>query len=106
MKYLLLPIILILSACSTTVPVKRTFPEAPAVLLEKCAELRKVKENAQLSDVVKTVAENYSICLQNAQQLSSLQKYIIEVNKKIDDENKKRGIDIDLPELPWKKKEG
>lgn len=61
MKYLLLPIILILSACSTTVPVKRTFPEAPAVLLEKCAELRKIKENAQLSDVVKTVAENYSL---------------------------------------------
>lgn len=61
MKYFLLPIIITLSACSATVPVKRTFPEAPAVLLEKCADLKKVKENAQLSDVVKTVAENYSL---------------------------------------------
>lgn len=61
-----------------------------------------VKDNAALS----TVVQNYSICLQNAQQLTSLQKYIIEVNKKIDEENAKRGIDIELPDLPWKKKEG
>jgi len=58
-----------------------------------------VRDNAALQ----TVSENYSICLQNTQQLVSLQKYLLEVNKKIDDENKKRGIDIKLPELPWKK---
>lgn len=61
MNYLLLPIILLLSACSTAVPVKRTFPEAPSVLLEKCSDLKKVKENAQLSDLIRTVAENYSL---------------------------------------------
>ena len=61
-----------------------------------------VKDNQALQ----TIAMNYSICLQNAQQLTSLQKYLIEVNKKIDEENKKRGIDIKLPDLPWKKKEG
>lgn len=60
-----------------------------------------VKDNVALQ----TVVENYSICLQNAQQLTSLQKYIMEVNKKIDEENEKRGIDIDLPDLPWKKGE-
>lgn len=58
-----------------------------------------VKDNVGLQ----TIVENYSICLQNAQQLTSLQKYLIEVNKKIDEENKKRGIDIKLPDLPWKK---
>ena len=58
-----------------------------------------VKDNVALDTVVK----NYSICLQNAQQLTSLQKYLIEVNNKIDEENKKRGIDIKLPKLPWKK---
>lgn len=58
------------------------------------------------NQALQTVAANYSICLQNAQQLNSLQKYIIEVNKKIDEENEKRGIDIKLPDLPWKKKEG
>lgn len=61
-----------------------------------------VRDNAALQ----TVVQNYSICLQNAQQLTSLQKYIIEVNKTIDKENEKRGIDIKLPDLPWKKKEG
>ena len=58
-----------------------------------------VKDNQALQ----TVVENYSICLQNAQQLSSLQKYLLEVNKKIDEENAKRGINIKLPDLPWKK---
>lgn len=61
-----------------------------------------VRDNVALQ----TVVENYSICLQNAQQLSSLQKYLIEVNKTIDEENKKRGIDIKLPDMPWKRKEG
>ena len=58
-----------------------------------------VKDNVALQ----TVVENYSICLQNAQQLTSLQKYLIEVNRKIDEENKNRGINIELPDLPWKK---
>jgi hypothetical protein len=61
MKYLILLSVFLLSACGTTVPVKRTFPEAPSVLLEKCADLKKVKENAQLSDVMKTVTENYAL---------------------------------------------
>ena len=61
-----------------------------------------VRDNVALQ----TIAENYSVCTQNAQQLISLQKYIIDVNAKIDQENKKRGFDIKLPELPWKKKEG
>ena len=58
-----------------------------------------VKDNVALDTIVK----NYSICLQNSQQLTMLQKYLLEVNAKIDEENKKRGIDIKLPSLPWKK---
>jgi hypothetical protein len=58
-----------------------------------------VKDNVALD----TVVRNYSICLQNSQQLTMLQKYLLEVNAKIDEENKKRGIDIKLPSLPWKK---
>jgi outer membrane murein-binding lipoprotein Lpp len=61
-----------------------------------------IKDNVALQ----TVVENYSICQQNAQQLASLQKYIDEVNKAIDKENEKRGINIKLPAMPWKKKEG
>ena len=58
-----------------------------------------VRDNVALQ----TVVENYSVCLQNAQQLTSLQKYLIEVNNVIDKENEKRGIDIKLPDMPWKK---
>ena len=61
-----------------------------------------VKDNVALDTIVK----NYSICLQNAQQLTSLQKYLIEVNNSIDEQNKQRGLDIKLPELPWKRKGG
>lgn len=59
-----------------------------------------VKDNVALQ----TVVGNYSICQQNAQQLESLQKYIVEVNEAIDKENEKRGINIKLPDMPWKKK--
>lgn len=61
-----------------------------------------VKDNVALQ----TVVANYSVCLQNAQQLTSLQKYLIEVNNTIDKENEKRGINIKLPSMPWNKKEG
>ena len=61
-----------------------------------------VKDNVALQ----TISENYSICLQNAQQLTSLQKYLLEVNAAIDKENEKRGINIKLPDLPWKKDGG
>lgn len=58
-----------------------------------------IRDNVALQ----TINENYSVCLQNADQLELLQKYIVDVNKKIDEENKKRGINIKLPEMPWKK---
>lgn len=61
-----------------------------------------VRDNAALQ----TVVQNYSICLQNAQQLTSLQKYIIDVNAAIDKQNEERGLNIKLPDMPWKKKEG
>ena len=60
-----------------------------------------VRDNAALQ----TVAQNYSICLQNAQQLISLQRYINDVNAAIDKQNEERGLNIKMPDMPWKKKE-
>lgn len=57
MKYLLIAILL--SGCSA-VPVSQKFPEAPAQLLEKCQELKRLDDDAKLSDVAKTVTINYS----------------------------------------------
>lgn len=59
---LLLPLILSLSivGCSTTVPVKRTFPEVPAEILQTCPDLSKTAPTTKLSDVLIVVTENYS----------------------------------------------
>lgn len=56
-KYLLL---LLLTGCSTTVPVTQKFPEAPQVLLERCQVLKQVDKDASLVDLTKVVVENYT----------------------------------------------
>ena len=54
---ILLPIVL-LTACGS-VPVKRTFPEAPNEFKVACPDLQLVEQTTKLSDVVSTVAKNY-----------------------------------------------
>jgi hypothetical protein len=49
-----------LTGCSISVPVKRTFPNAPAELMEPCGELTKLKDGTtQLSDMLNVITENY-----------------------------------------------
>lgn len=57
MKYLI--ILMLLTGC-TSIPVTNKFPTAPTHLLEKCQELKKIDNDAKLSDVAKTVTINYS----------------------------------------------
>ena len=59
-KFSLLLIAMVLVGCSTTVPVTRKFPEAPQTLMEKCPELKQLAQDAKLSDVARTVVENYT----------------------------------------------
>jgi len=57
MKYLLL---LLIVGCSTTVPVTIKFPESPGnIAMTPCPQLQKIKEDAKLSDLTKTVTVNY-----------------------------------------------
>ena len=58
MKYLLL--ILLLTGCSTTVPVTAKFPEAPTELLLKCPALKQLEEDVKL-DVAKNITYNYTL---------------------------------------------
>lgn len=60
MKYAIILSTLLLSACSTTVPVKAKFPTIPDQLIEPCPELQQLGEGAKLSDVAKSVTENYT----------------------------------------------
>jgi len=57
MKYVLL---LLMVGCSTTVPVTMKFPEAPGtVAMTPCPQLQKVEDDAKLSDITKTITNNY-----------------------------------------------
>ena len=60
MKKYILIIGLMLSGCSTVVPVKQKFPEAPNKLLHECPNLEQLKDEPKLSDVSKTVTINYT----------------------------------------------
>jgi PBP1b-binding outer membrane lipoprotein LpoB len=56
----LLILTLLLAGCSTSVPVKRTFPAAPQELMQECPDLKTVAEGTtKLSEVLTVVSENY-----------------------------------------------
>ena len=55
-------ICLLLAGCSTTVPVARKFPDAPETLMTPCVALKKIeKEDPALSEIIKSVTENYTL---------------------------------------------
>jgi len=60
MKYLACFLFVLMTGCSTVVPVKAKFPDVPERLLVKCPQLEKVSETLTLSDVAKTVTNNYT----------------------------------------------
>jgi hypothetical protein len=54
-------LVLAITGCSTAVPVTARFPDAPGMLAtQPCAELQKLKDDARLSDISRTVTVNYS----------------------------------------------
>lgn len=62
MKFLLLILALALTGCaSKPVPVRMKFPEAPEALLKSCPDLKKLQKDVKLSDVAKTITENYTL---------------------------------------------
>ena len=84
MKLLLIPLILLLSACSTTVPVTAKFPAPPGTLVqEPCIELKKLQDDPKLSDVAKTVTVNYSEYYMCAVKLEAWQRWYREQKVKI-----------------------
>ena len=71
------------SGCSTVVPVTARFPEAPGKLAtQRCPDLQKLKDDAKLSDVSKTVAVNYSTYYECAVRADAWQEWY-EIQKRI-----------------------
>ena len=53
--------LILLTGCSTTVPVKMTFPDVPASLQARCNPLKKIEgEEVTIVDLHKVVVENYT----------------------------------------------
>jgi hypothetical protein len=60
MKSLLIVISAIFLTGCVSVPVKRSFPEAPKELMTPCSELSKLKDGTtQISELLKVISENY-----------------------------------------------
>lgn len=58
MRYLL--IALLLTGCSTLVPIKAKFPEMPNELAIDCPDLQKLPaDTKKLSEIISNVSENY-----------------------------------------------
>ena len=71
MKYLTCVLCILISGCSTVVPVTAKFPEASSKLQIKCPQLEKLKDEAKLSEVSKTITMNYSTYYECAVKLDS-----------------------------------
>lgn len=58
MRYLL--VLLLISGCTTTLPVTQKFPSLPETISSKCDELDEIEgETITLSGLSKTIATNY-----------------------------------------------
>jgi hypothetical protein len=53
-------LVLLVTGCSTTVPVTAKFPQVPERLLVKCPDLEKLGNEVKLSDISKTITVNYT----------------------------------------------
>ncbi|CAB5218779.1 hypothetical protein UFOVP218_146 [uncultured Caudovirales phage] len=60
MNYCPIFLVMLVAACSTTVPVTQKFPQAPQELQQPCKPLEQVITNTTLSQLTKTVVNNYS----------------------------------------------
>ena len=60
-KLLAIASILLITGCSTTVPVTARFPDAPILILEKCPQLKTIEgESVSIINFTKTVTLNYT----------------------------------------------
>ena len=86
MRIALLGIVSLLAACSTAVPLTPSFPQAPAVLMEKCPELKIIQgEKVSIVDFTKTVSENYTTYYECSARNSAWQEWYTQQKKIWDD---------------------
>ena len=78
MKYIL-ALAVLLTGCTTVVPVKQEFPVAPAVLLERCPDLMQIDDGKNsLREMLKVVIQNYATYYQCAERTHGWQDWYAE----------------------------
>jgi hypothetical protein len=83
MKYLSIVIVLVLSACATTVPVVAKFPDEPGkAAMERCPQLTTVENGVKLSELTRTVTMNYSTYYECAVKVDAWQEWY-QIQKRI-----------------------
>ena len=83
MKLTSLILAVLLVGCSTPVPVKQKFPNAPAILLERCPQLMELPEDQNnIKNFMGIVIQNYGTYYQCAEKVQGWQEWYKE-NQKI-----------------------
>ena len=74
---------LVLSGCSTTLPLPATFPKAPELMMRPAKLMKMLPGDGPVDPqaLMKTVAENYGVCRENAVTLSTLQEWVRDQGK-------------------------
>ena len=89
MRLVIIPLVILLSACSTVVPVKQKFPEAPVSLTEKCENLMKLEgDKVSITDMLKVIVKNYSMYYECSTKVEGWNDWYIEQKKIFDSINK------------------
>lgn len=89
MKLFAVAAVLVLSACSTPVPVKQQFPVAPAALLERCPDLLTIDDGKNsMRDMLKVVIQNYALYYQCAEKTHGWQDWYSEQKRIHESANK------------------
>lgn len=79
MKYLLISFLIFITGCTTVVPVKQKFPEAPAALKEKCEQLKQIQgTNVSITDLLKVVVHNYTLYHECSTKVEGWQEWYTE----------------------------
>jgi hypothetical protein len=81
--------VLLIAGCSTTVPVKQKFPEAPKTLTEKCPNLELIdKPTVLLSELILVITKNYMKYHECSAQVDGWNEWYQQQKKIFDETNK------------------
>ena len=79
MKYIILSLVVLVSACSTPVPVKQQFPEVPKALVERCESLKKIEgDKVAITEMLKVVVANYGMYYECAAKVDGWNDWYLE----------------------------